>query len=267
MDLSAKEVYLRADPARLQQIFWNLINNAVKFTPPQGQIRISTSNNNGAGLRVEIADTGLGIESEALPKIFNAFEQGSRTQTGGLGLGLAISKALVEAHQGSISAESTGRNEGTQFTLIFPTCEKPDATYVATVSHITPQRQAMRVLLVEDHQDTNRSLTRLLRRRGYQVESAVDMKSALDLSTKHQFDVLVSDLGLPDGSGLDIMRMLNSERPLFGIALTGFGMDDDIRKSRDAGFKYHLVKPIDLNKLDTLIQQNAAAAYAAGSLT
>ena len=93
------------------------------------------------------------------------------------------------------------------------------------------------------------------------------MKSALDLSAKHQFDVLVSDLGLPDGSGLDIMRTLNAERPLFGIALTGFGMDDDIRKSRDAGFKYHLVKPIDLNKLDTLIQQNAAAAYAAGSLT
>src|SRR2546423_6155333 len=265
VDLSAKEVYLRADPARLQQIFWNLINNAVKFTPQEGQIRISTSNNNSGRLRVEIADTGFGIESEALPKIFNAFEQGSRTQTGGLGLGLAISKALVEAHQGSISAESTGRNEGTQFTLIFPTCEKPDATYVATVSHITPQRQAMRVLLVEDHQDTNRSLTRLLRRRGYQVESAVDVKSALDLTAKQQFDVLVSDLGLPDGSGLDIMRMLNSERPLFGIALTGFGMDDDIRKSRDAGFKYHLVKPIDLNKLDTLIQQNAAAAYAAGS--
>ena len=263
IDLSAKEVYLRADPARLQQIFWNLINNAVKFTPQQGQIRISTSNDNSARLRVEIADTGLGIESEALPKIFNAFEQGSRAQTGGLGLGLAISKALVEAHQGSISAKSTGRNQGTRFTLIFPTCEKPDATCVATVSRVTPQRQAMRVLLVEDHQDTNRSLTRLLQRRGYQVESAVDVKSALDLTAKHQFDVLVSDLGLPDGSGLDIMRTLNTERPLFGIALTGFGMDDDIRKSRDAGFKYHLVKPIDLNKLDSLIQQNAAAAYAA----
>ena len=92
---------------------------------------------------------------------------------------------------------------------------------------------------------------------------AVDVKSALGLTAKHQFDVLVSDLGLPDGSGLDIMRTLNTERPLFGIALTGFGMDDDIRKSRDAGFKYHLVKPIDLNKLDSLIQQNAAAAYAA----
>ena len=259
LDLGAQKGYLRADPARLQQIFWNLINNAVKFTPEKGQISISTINDEGDQLRVEIADTGFGIEAESLPKIFDAFEQGTRTQSGGLGLGLAISKTLVEAHKGAIAAESPGRNQGTRFTLTFPTCEKPDATLIPAVSHKTSHRQTLRVLLVEDHEDTNRSLTRLLKRRGYQVESAVDVKSALELSAKYQFDVLVSDLGLPDGSGLDVMRQLSSDRPLFGIALTGFGMEDDVRKSRDAGFKHHLVKPIDLNKLDLLIQEGAAA--------
>src|SRR3954471_17531269 len=114
LDLAAQKVHLRADPARLQQIFWNLINNAVKFTPDHGQISISTSNDSDDQFHVEIADTGLGIEPETLPKIFDAFEQGTRTQLGGLGLGLAISKTLVEAHKGTISAESSGRNEGTR---------------------------------------------------------------------------------------------------------------------------------------------------------
>ena len=117
----------------------------------------------------------------------------------------------------------------------------------------------MRILLVEDHEDTKRSLTDLLRRRGYHVQSAGDLQSAIDLSAKEEFDVLISDLGLPDGSGIDLMRVLNSQRPVFGIALTGFGMEDDIRKSYEVGFKHHLVKPIDLNKLDSLIQESAAA--------
>ncbi|HXP34865.1 MAG TPA: HAMP domain-containing protein [Chthoniobacterales bacterium] len=260
LDLDAKEVHLRADPARLQQIFWNLINNAVKFTPSGGQISISTTNDATDQLRVEIADTGLGIEPESLPKIFDAFEQATRTQLGGLGLGLAISKTLVEAHKGVITAESAGRNQGTKFVLTFPTCEKPDAAAAPAILPRTPHRHALRILLVEDHEDTNRSLTRLLQRRGYDVQSAVNLKSALELSEKHQFDVLISDIGLPDGSGIDLMQKLNSERPVFGIALTGFGMEDDIRKTREAGFKHHLVKPIDLTKLDLLIQESAAAS-------
>jgi len=259
LDLSAQKFHSRADPARLQQIFWNLINNAVKFTSEDGQISISTSNDTVGQLRVEIADTGVGIESEALPKIFDAFEQGGWTQLGGLGLGLAISKTLVEAHKGTIAAESAGRNQGARFTLVFPTCEKPDVRAAPAASPQLPLRQTMRILLVEDHEDTKRSLTNLLRRRGYHVQSAGDLQSALDLSAKEEFDVLISDLGLPDGSGIDLMRVLNSQRPVFGIALTGFGMEDDIRKSYEVGFKHHLVKPIDLNKLDSLIQESAAA--------
>ena len=257
VNLSARKVHLRADPARLQQIFWNLINNAVKFTPSEGQIFISTSNESQGHLHVGVADSGLGIEPESLPKIFDAFEQGGRTQLGGLGLGLAISKALVEAHNGTITAQSAGRNKGSRFTLVFPTCETAAAQIAPAVSPRKPERQGVRILLVEDHEDTNRSLTNLLRRRGYQVQSALNFQSALDLSSKVQFDVLISDLALPDGSGIDLVQKLQSTRPVIGIALTGFGMEDDIRKGREAGFHHHLVKPIDLNRLDLLIQESA----------
>jgi signal transduction histidine kinase len=258
IDLGAEKVYMRADPARLQQIFWNLINNAVKFTPRNGQISITTSNDSAGQLHVEITDTGMGIEPEALPKIFDAFEQGGRTQLGGLGLGLAISKTLVEAHKGTIIAQSAGRNKGSMFALVFPTCEKVEAQITPALSPRLAERQPMRILLVEDHEDTNRSLTNLLRRRGYQVQSALTFQSALELSAKEKFDVLISDLGLPDGSGIDLIQKLASKPPL-GIALTGFGMEQDIRKSREVGFQHHLVKPIDLNKLDSLIQEGAAS--------
>jgi HAMP domain-containing protein/signal transduction histidine kinase len=257
LNLGARRVYLQADPARLQQIFWNLINNAVKFTPNEGRISISTRNDSHGRLQVQIADSGLGIEPESLPKIFDAFEQGGRTKLGGLGLGLAISKALVEAHKGTIAAQSAGRDKGSTFTLVFPTSEKEAAQIAPVVSPKESRHQAMRILLVEDHEDTNRSLTNLLRRRGYHVQSALNFHSALDLSAREQFDVLISDLGLPDGSGIDLMQALQSKRPVIGIALTGFGMEDDIRKGREAGFRYHLVKPIDLNRLDLLIQESA----------
>jgi HAMP domain-containing protein/signal transduction histidine kinase/ActR/RegA family two-component response regulator len=263
LNLGAQKVHMRADPARLQQIFWNLINNAVKFTPQNGQITITTSNDSKGQLRVEIADTGLGIEPDALPKIFDAFEQGGRSRMGGLGLGLAISKTLVEAHKGTITAQSAGRHKGSTFTLVFPTCEKAEAHITPAALPKLPERQPMRILLVEDHEDTNRSLTNLLRRRGYHVQSALTFQYAVELGAKEQFDVLISDLALPDGSGIDLMKKFYSKQPLLGIALTGFGMEDDIRKSYDAGFTHHLVKPIDLNKLDALIQEGAAAVATA----
>jgi CheY-like chemotaxis protein len=203
LNLRARKVHLQVDPARLQQIFWNLINNAVKFTPEQGQISISTRNDSNGQLLVEITDTGLGIEPEALPKIFDAFEQGGRTQLGGLGLGLAISKKLVEAHKGTITAQSAGRNKGATFKLVFPTCEKTEAQITPAALPAVPARQTKRILLVEDHEDSNRSLTNLLRQRGYDVHSALNFQSALDLASKEQFDVLISDLALPDGSGID----------------------------------------------------------------
>ncbi|HEY2801736.1 MAG TPA: HAMP domain-containing protein, partial [Chthoniobacterales bacterium] len=260
LDLAAQKVHLRADPARVQQILWNLIKNAVKFTPRGGEISIFTNNDSDGQLRVEVADSGIGIEPEALPKIFDAFEQGGRKKFGGLGLGLAISKTLVEAHKGTITAESAGRNHGARFSVVLPTIAKMDGQATPAVLPTTQPRQSRRILLVEDHEDTNRSLTRLLRLRGYEVQSANNVESALALGMTDQFDVLISDIGLPDGTGVDLIGRLRTDRPPLAIALTGFGMEDDLRKTHDAGFNHHLVKPIDVNKLDLLIQEASSAA-------
>ncbi len=255
IEFGANSVFLRADPARLQQIFWNLIKNAVKFTPNGGQLRIRTSNDGAGHLQVEVEDSGCGIDPEVLPRIFYAFEQGRRSQLGGLGLGLAITKALVEAHQGSIAAESHGRDRGSKFTTVFMTCERNFVSESISKPQSVSKRRSVRLLLVEDHEDTNRSLTRMLRRRGYEVHPAYDVRTALDLAATKDFDVLVSDIGLPDGSGTDLFRTLRARRQIFGIALSGYGMEEDIRRSRDVGFSHHLVKPVDLNKLDSLIQE------------
>jgi signal transduction histidine kinase len=254
-EFAATNVYLQADPARLQQIFWNLIKNAVKFTPNGGKLSVRTTNNGSEQFYLEVEDSGCGIDPEVLPRIFHAFEQAGRTQLGGLGLGLAISKALVEAHQGSISAESQGRDKGAKFTARFLTCERNAIPESTDVPRSTAKRRSVRILLVEDHEDTNRSLTRMLRRRGYEVHTASDMRSALDLATSQQFDVLVSDIGLPDGSGIDLLKALRAKREVFGIALSGYGMEEDIRRSGEAGFSHHLIKPVDLNKLDSIIQE------------
>ncbi len=254
-EFAATKVYLQADPARLQQIFWNLIKNAVKFTPHGGKLGIRTTNNGDGQFRLEVEDSGCGIDPGVLPRIFHAFEQAGRTQLGGLGLGLAISKALVEAHHGSISAESQGRDSGATFTALFPTCERNAIPESSDAPRSTAKRRSVRLLLVEDHEDTNRSLTRMLRRRGYEVHPANDIRSALDIAARKQFDVLVSDIGLPDGSGIDLLKALRAKRDVFGIALSGYGMEEDIRRSGEAGFSHHLVKPVDLNKLDSIIQE------------
>ena len=253
-EFGADAVFLRADPARLQQIFWNLIKNAVKFTPNGGKLTIRTSNNGDGYFQAEVEDSGCGIDDEMLPKIFFAFEQAGRSQLGGLGLGLAISKALVEAHQGSIAAKSYGPGRGSKFTALFPTSDRNMASESVCQPPPVSKRRCVRLLLVEDHEDTNRSLTQMLRRRGYEVHPAYDVRSALDLAASKEFDVLVSDIGLPDGSGTDLFQMLRAQRQIFGIALSGYGMEEDIRRSRQVGFSHHLVKPVDLNKLDSLIQ-------------
>ena len=168
VELGAESVFLRADPARLQQIFWNLIKNAVKFTPTGGKLSIRTSNDDSGRFQAEVEDSGCGIDREILPNIFHAFEQGGRGQLGGLGLGLAISKALVEAHQGCIAAYSDGLGLGSRFTAFFPTCNQNSTFESVSQTPAAGKRRSVRLLLVEDHEDTNRSLTRMLRRRGYE---------------------------------------------------------------------------------------------------
>jgi signal transduction histidine kinase/DNA-binding response OmpR family regulator len=255
LELGAQKVQLDADPARVQQIFWNLIKNAVKFTAERGRLDVRTLND-GDELRVEISDNGVGIDAESLPKIFDAFEQGERMRFGGLGLGLAISKALVETHGGRITAESAGPNRGAKFTLVFPLSTAKERARPSR-SGLPFPRRSMRILLVEDHVDTNRSLTNLLRSRGYRVTAAHSVQSALEVAAAERFDVLVSDIGLPDGSGTELIQKLGGDRPAFRVALSGFGMEEDIRRSRESGFDHHLIKPVDLNKLDAILQDAA----------
>jgi signal transduction histidine kinase/ActR/RegA family two-component response regulator len=260
LDLRARRHRVRGDGARLQQVVWNLAKNATKFTPPGGAITITTEDADGDRLAIRVADTGIGIAPEVLPRIFDAFEQGGRETTkkfGGLGLGLAISKALVEAHGGTLAAFSGGQGEGATFTVQLRGAEDPTgAGREPADGDGEARRRDLRILLVDDHKDTLHVLSRTLKKAGHDVTTAEDLATALEASAARPFDLLVSDLGLPDGTGLDLMRRLT---PLPGIALTGYGMEADIEKCREAGFVAHLTKPIDPKRLEAEIQRLAVA--------
>jgi signal transduction histidine kinase len=183
LDLSARGYFVRADSARLQQVFWNLLKNAIKFTPSGGHVRITTSNDEAGRLRVAVSDTGIGIEPPALARIFDAFEQGAPAitrQFGGLGLGLAISKALIDMHGGSLSASSAGKDRGSTFTITLATVGTPMESRNGDDprQRETPEQRAVRILMVDDHEDTSRALKRLLSRLGYEVLTADSMRSA-----------------------------------------------------------------------------------------
>jgi two-component system CheB/CheR fusion protein len=246
-----------ADAGRLQQVFWNLLKNAVKFTPVGGCVGVRCRRDGTDHVVTEIVDSGVGIEPHVLPRLFNAFEQAERSitrQFGGLGLGLAISKAMVELHGGSIEARSEGKGRGASFAVRLPLLKEhaavgPDGTSSPAPWHVPPR--ALRILLVEDHDDTARVMRRLLLAEGHAVESAGDIATALKLvDGESAFDLLLSDLGLPDGSGLDLIRTLRSKGlHLPAIALSGYGHDKDIQQSKAAGFVTHLTKPVSLPKL------------------
>ncbi len=250
--LDAKETVLSADPARLQQIFWNLISNSVKFTPRNGLIKIVTANENGS-LRVEVSDTGAGIEPGKLVSIFDAFEQAPQRASAGLGLGLAICKALAEFHQGKISAYSAGPGHGSTFTVILPVVEAAVPQKDAEkLTNAKVEALPLRLLVVEDHIDTANTLLRLLTRYGYKVQSADCVATALEVAREHPFDVIVTDIGLPDGNGVELFQQIRAEHhdtPLRGIALSGFGTEEDVARSKAAGFDDHLTKPVDFSQL------------------
>ncbi|HEX8522307.1 MAG TPA: response regulator [Tepidisphaeraceae bacterium] len=260
-ELNATHEFVRADPARLQQVFWNIIKNAVKFTPARGEIRVATYDCQHR-FCVRVTDTGIGIEADALPRIFDAFEQAEQSiarRFGGLGLGLAISKAMIDQHHGTIRAESEGKDQGTTFVI-----ELPTAGAVIPAPEMKPAPEAVqeraanqRILLVDDHADTNRAMKRLLERLGYEVSTADSVASALAAAESVPFDLLISDIGLPDGSGLELIEQLRKKRPVKGIALSGFGMEEDVKKSRAAGFQDHLTKPINFTRLETALKKLA----------
>jgi PAS domain S-box-containing protein len=270
VDAPGRACYANGDPARLQQVLWNLVKNAVKFTPPGGKITVRCGCDDQR-VHVEVADTGVGIDAASMPKLFEAFEQGraggART-FGGLGLGLAISRALTELHRGTLSVASGGSNRGSTFTISLPAgrpgpAARPEPRKPAPASADASADRAAdraanapppRILLVEDHPDTARIMLRLLRHHHYDVQWAGSIGSALKLAAEHPFDLVVSDLGLPDGSGLELMRQLRATYGLKGIALSGYGMEEDVRRSREAGFVEHLTKPVNFPALREKIE-------------
>jgi PAS domain S-box-containing protein len=265
-DFRAVNDETHGDPARLQQVFWNLLRNAIKFTPAGGSITIRTWNAADTGdIHMEVRDTGVGIAPELLPRVFDAFEQGdSRTtrQFGGLGLGLAIAKAVVDMHGGTITAESGGKDCGAVFTVrlsVFAASAVSQTAEAAPPADISAPRPKARLLLVEDHPDTVRVLARLLRLSGFQVHTAGSVAAALQLAAKEPFDLVISDIGLPDASGYELMRQLKELHGLKGIALSGYGMEEDMRKSRDAGFIDHVTKPVNVQKLEAVIESVSRA--------
>jgi signal transduction histidine kinase/CheY-like chemotaxis protein len=254
LDLRAKNPLLEADPARIQQIFWNLISNAVKYSTPEGSITLRTEDDENAGsLRVEVIDSGVGIEPDRLESIFDAFEQAQSGRAGGLGLGLAICRALVAFHGGRIEAQSPGKGQGSTFTVTLPVAHNLPVSHPdAPVALPQTPTKGFRLLLVEDHEDTAATLGRLLSQSGYTVQTAATFDAALRQLEEAEFDLLVSDIGLPDGSGLELMpKFLDAAagRPIAGIALSGFGMPEDLERSRAAGFEVHLTKPVDFGLL------------------
>ena len=259
--LHAREFHVWADPSRLQQVLFNLLSNALKFTPRGGSIALRTRTDASNRLMLTITDTGVGIESETLARLFQPFEQGHHGTTsrrfGGLGLGLSIARSLLQMHQGTIRALSEGANCGATFEVMLPTIAPADgrrgeAGFLSDLKNLR-----LKILLVEDHEDSRRVLGKLLESFGCTVFSAGTVGEALLMAENRSFDLLVSDIGLPDGSGMDLMRAIGSRQKIKGIALSGFGQADDLRRSEEAGFEVHLTKPVNFQALQEVIKKVA----------
>jgi len=276
-DARAKEIFIEqtfttqhsritADPARFLQVIWNLLRNAVKFTPVGGRVSIRTreleDSKREPWLQIDVVDSGIGIDSARLDQIFLPFDQGGLTgdhRFGGIGLGLAIARAVVLAHGGRITAQSLGVNRGSTFIVDLPMMSvastETAVPFPSREINLVVRRQAaskvapMQLLLVDDHASTLQTLSHLLKRDGHSVVPATTVASALKAATLQSFDLVISDLGLPDGTGLELMEKLRSSHGLRGIALSGYGTETDIANSHAAGFVAHLVKPVSLAEI------------------
>jgi PAS domain S-box-containing protein len=273
-DLDAKRYHVNADSARLQQVFANILNNAIKFAEPNGRIRIITANDSEGNLQISFADDGIGIAQDALERIFTPFEQETAEITrryGGLGLGLAVSKSLVEAHGGNLTAASAGPNLGSAFTVTLPSldsdAEARSRNSKAYSANHDGAGKGFSILFVEDHQDTAEVMSEILRSQGYIVQTCASVSEATRLARENNFDLILSDVGLPDGTGIDLIRAIRLHSKVPAIALTGFGMDQDTASFREAGFNVHLTKPVNLQRLliainDLTASQRSAEARA-----
>ena len=261
-----------ADAARLQQVFWNILKNAIKFTPEGGEVRVETKVTHGARqVTVSVMDSGIGMTPAELKRVFQPFSQGDHAGSnshrfGGLGLGLAISRMLMQLHAGHVEAYSAGRGQGATFVITLPlaTLAHPEETSghgPGQASAGPAAAQSYPILLIEDHEPTRAVLVNLLNQRNYRTVPASSMAEALSLAATQRFEFVISDLGLPDGTGYDLMRELGQRYSLKGIALSGYGMEHDLAQSREAGFIGHLTKPVTF----WAIEQAIAGFYADGT--
>jgi hypothetical protein len=205
-----------------------------------------------------VKDGGVGISAQALPRIFGAFEQADRgmnRQFGGLGIGLTICKAIVDLHGGSIRADSAGAGKGARFRVELPLSRDIKAAPVKIPNPVTGSATSLRVLVVDDHEDTLRVLGRVLKLLGYSLATAASAAAALIYAMTNEFDVLLCDIGLPDENGHDLLRKVKKIRNVHAIAISGYGSVTDIQNSLDAGFCAHLTKPLDCDLLHATIQK------------
>jgi signal transduction histidine kinase len=261
--LSASRHHVLGDATRLQQVFWNLLNNAIKFSPAGGLLTVRTVNLTEDAVTLSVSDEGRGMEPSALDRVFSPFEQedlGVTSRFGGLGLGLAISRGIISAHRGSIRAESEGLNRGATIVVTLPVVEAPQMEFEQTKPDVlTEEKAALRILLVDDHDDTRMIMGRILSMRGFEVSEAASVAEAFAKFEAQPFDLVISDLGLPDGSGHDLMERMRAIRPVKGIALSGYGMETDVDRSHAAGFLKHLTKPVEMKHLDDAIREVMAS--------
>jgi signal transduction histidine kinase/ActR/RegA family two-component response regulator len=261
IELAENRLCVEADPTRLEQIITNLLTNAIKYTRKGGIIRITTAEE-GSNAVISVSDTGIGIAPRMLPHIFDLFTQADRSldrTTGGLGIGLALCRRLVEMHGGTITAASEGVGRGSTFVVRLPVTTAPiTAMLPESANHPVPVHRQRRILLVDDNQDTVHSLARLLSLRGHEVATAFDGVAALKLAQEFQPDFLLLDLGLPGLDGFELARRLRAEgfqrTPI--VAISGYAQENDRNRAREAGFNYHFAKPVDFEALAELILED-----------
>jgi PAS domain S-box-containing protein len=259
-------VCLNGDPARLAQIVSNLLNNACKFTPRGGHVWLSVTREPSAegscpGIVISVRDDGIGMSPDQLPRMFEAFTQANSSleHTGsGLGIGLTLVKTLVQMHGGSVEARSAGIGQGSEFLVHLPTAVEASLPGPAPTSAAAPTRApvARRILVVDDNRDSAESLAMLLELHGHQTFRAHDGLEAIEEATKLRPDVILLDIGLPTLNGYEtakrIRERIGDSRPVL-VALTGWGQDEDRRRSEEAGFDAHMVKPVDYRALEKLL--------------
>jgi PAS domain S-box-containing protein len=252
--------WVDVDPARIQQVFWNVLKNALKFTQDGGAIDIEVAPTSGTWVSISFSDSGIGMSSQTLGKIFQPFEQGTNELVrsyGGLGLGLAISKALVEAHGGTISAASAGHGTGSTFLVTLPKAFRPaPVSLEPSFGNATPASVgSLRVLMIEDHEDTALVMARMLEDIGHHVVPANSVASAIDVLTREKFDLIISDIGLPDGNGVSLIHAVRAFCSAPAIALTGYGMREDVERCLKAGFNKHITKPVTVETIRQIIAE------------